>query len=74
VVDWYKADERVFRACDPRNLMVMTDASLDVGQRAVDVLDLPKMRNIYDRYPAAHKKDSKFFVGSMDSTGAGDEE
>ncbi|RYG67234.1 hypothetical protein EON80_13985 [bacterium] len=74
VVDWYKADDRVFRACDPRNLMVMIDASLDVGQRAVDVLDLPKMRNIYDRYPAAFKKDSKFFVGSMDTTGEGDEE
>ncbi|MBW3636303.1 MAG: hypothetical protein KY445_07545 [Armatimonadetes bacterium] len=74
VVEWYKADDRVFRACDPRNLMVMTDASLDIGQRASDVLDLPKMRNIYDRYPAAFRKDSKFFVGSMDSTGAGDEE
>jgi predicted ATPase with chaperone activity len=74
VVEWYKADDRVFRACDPRNLMVMIDASLDVGQRAVDVLDLAKMKNIYDRYPAAYKKDSKFFVGSMDTTGAGDED
>lgn len=74
MVEWYKADDRVFRACDPRNLMVMIDASLDVGQRAADVLDLPKMRNIYDRYPAAYRKDAKFFVGSMDSTGAGDEE
>jgi hypothetical protein len=74
VVEWYKTDDRVFRACDPRNLMVMIDASLDVGQRAADVLDLPKMRNIYDRYPAAFRKDSKFFVGSMDTTGAGDEE
>ena len=74
VVEWYKADERVFRACDPRNLMVMIDASLDVGQRAIDVLDLPKMRNIYERYPAAFKKDSKFFVGSMDTLGEGDEE
>ena len=74
VVAWYKTDERVFRACDPRNLMTMIDASLDTGQRAEDLLDLNKMRDIYDRYPAAHKKDSKFFVGSMDSTGAGDED
>jgi predicted ATPase with chaperone activity len=74
VVDWYKADERVFRACDPRNLMVMLDASLDPGQQAAEALDFPRMRDIYERYPAAYKKDSKFFVGSMDSTGAGDEE
>ncbi len=74
VAQWYKDDDRVFRACDPRNLMTMIDASLDVGQRAADLLDLPKMRNIYDRYPAAFKKDSKFFVGSMDTTGAGDED
>ena len=74
VVSWYRDDDRVFRACDPRNLMTMIDASLDAGQRASDVLDILKMRDIYDRYPAAHKKDSKFFVGSMDSIGAGDEE
>jgi len=74
VVEWYREDERVFRACDPRNLMTMVDASLDAGQRAGDALDLQKMRDIYDRYPAAFKKDAKFFVGSMDSTGAGDEE
>ena len=69
VVEWYQQDNRVFRACDPRNLMVMVDASLDVGQTAADMLDLPKMRNIYDRYPAAHKKDAKFYVGAMDSVG-----
>jgi len=74
IVEWYREDERVFRACDPRNLMTMVDASLDAGQRAIDALDIPKMRDIYERYPAAYKKDAKFFVGSMDSTGAGDEE
>ena len=73
VIDWYKADDRVFRACDPRNLMVMVDASLDPGQKCSDVLDLPLMKNIYERYPAALRKDAKFFVGSMDSTGEGDE-
>jgi predicted transcriptional regulator len=74
VVHWYKDDDRVFRACDPRNLMVMLDASLDAGQKAPDVLDLPRLRDIYERYPAAHRKDAKFFVGAMDSTGQGDEE
>jgi hypothetical protein len=74
VVEWYKQDDRVFRACDPRNLMVMVDASLDVGQKAAEMLDIHKMRDIYERYPAAYRKDAKFFVGSMDSTGAGDEE
>ena len=75
VVEWYKADDRVFRACDPRNLMVMLDASLDPGKTAAQVIDLPTMKNIYERYPAALRKDAKFFVGSMDSNGgAGDEE
>ena len=75
VVSWYKTDDRVFRACDPRNLMVMLDASLDPGQTAEQKLDVPTLKNIYERYPAALRKDAKFFVGSMDSNGgAGDEE
>jgi len=73
LVRWYKEDDRVIRACDPRNIFVMIDATLDEGQRASDLLDAQLMRNIYDRYPAAFKKDAKFFVGSMDTTGEGDE-
>jgi len=73
LVQWYKQDDRVIRACDPRNLFVMIDATLDEGQRAGEILDMQMMRRIYERYPAAFKKDAKFFVGSMDSTGEGDE-
>lgn len=74
LMQWYKEDDRVVRACDPRNIFVMIDATLNEGQRAGDILDLDMMRRIYEAYPAAYKKDSKFFVGSMDSTGAGDED
>lgn len=69
LVQWYKEDDRVIRACDPRNLFVMIDASLNEGERATEKLDLPLFRDIYDRYPAAFKKDAKFFVGAMDSEG-----
>jgi hypothetical protein len=71
LVKWYKEDDRVIRACDPRNIFVMIDATLDEGQRAGDLLDAQMMRRIYERYPAAYKKDAKFFVGSMDTTGEG---
>lgn len=69
VVDWYNADDRVFRACDPRNLFILVDATLDEGQIAGEVVDENMMRRIYDMYPAAHKKDAKYFVGAMDSVG-----
>jgi predicted transcriptional regulator len=66
LVKWYKEDDRVIRACDPRNLLVMVDATLDDGQRAGDALDVKLFRDIYERYPAAFKRDAKFFVGAMD--------
>jgi hypothetical protein len=74
VLRWYKEDGRVIRACDPRNLFVMVDAATDERQRVNEILDNEFMRRIYERYPAAFKKDAKFFVGSMDSTGEGDDE
>ena len=74
VLRWYKEDGRVIRACDPRNLFVMVDAATDERQRVNEILDDQFMRRIYERYPAAYKRDAKFFVGSMDSTGEGDDE
>ena len=74
VLDWYKEDGRVIRACDPRNLFVMVDAATDERQRVSEILDDQFMRRIYEKYPAAFKRDAKFFVGSMDSTGEGDDE
>jgi hypothetical protein len=74
LVRWYKEDDRVVRACDPRNIFTMIDASLDEGQTAAEKLDLETFRDIYDRYPAAYRKDAKFFVGAMDSGGDSDVE
>ena len=67
IVRWYKEDDRIIRACDPRNLFVMIDASLLEGQNAGDVLDMALFRRIYESYPAAFKKESKFYVNAMDS-------
>jgi SpoVK/Ycf46/Vps4 family AAA+-type ATPase len=67
VIDWYRADDRIIRACDPRNLFTMIDASLDDGERAGDVLDTRMMKRIYDQYPAAYRHEAKFYVGAMDS-------
>src|SRR5690606_13043044 len=67
VMKWYQEDSRVFRACDPRNIFTMIDATLDAGAHAGDVLNEELMRRIYDDYPAAFKRDAKFYVGAMDS-------
>jgi hypothetical protein len=69
LVSWYETDDRIFRACDPRNLFILMDATLDEGQRVGDLLDESLLRRIYEMYPAAHKKDAKFYVGAMDSIG-----
>lgn len=66
LVRWYKEDDRIIRACDPRNIFVMIDATLLEGQNAADVLDVDLFRRIYESYPAAFKKEAKFYVGAMD--------
>ncbi|MDQ3813573.1 MAG: hypothetical protein M3347_06445 [Armatimonadota bacterium] len=67
LVRWYQEDDRVIRAVDPRNFFIMMNASLDEGQRLTDVIDLKMFRRMYEQYPAAYRKDAKFFVGAMDS-------
>jgi len=74
LVRWYREDDRIVRAVDPRNFFTMIDATLDEGQRVADVLDLKMFRRIYEQYPAAYKKDAKFFVGAMDSNPGNPEE
>ncbi len=67
LVKWYKEDERIIRAVDPRNLFRMMDATLDEGEALADRLDMEMFRRVYDNYPAAFRKDAKFFVGAMDA-------
>ncbi len=67
LVKWYKEDERIIRAVDPRNLLRMMDATLDEGESLADKLDMEMFRRVYDNYPAAYRKDAKFFVGAMDA-------
>ena len=72
VVRWYEGDDRIFRACDPRNLFILLDATLDEGQRAGEVVGEKIMRRIYEMYPEAHRDDAKFYVGAMDSMSSED--
>jgi predicted transcriptional regulator len=74
LVKWYKEDDRVIRACDPRNIFTMIDAALDDGQSAGDVLDIQMFRRVYEKYPAAYKHEAKFYVGATDSIEGGEEE
>ena len=74
LVRWYKEDDRVIRACDPRNIFTMIDSTLDEGQRVSENLDMATFRRIYERYPAAFRADAKTFVGAMDSGQSSDEE
>jgi predicted ATPase with chaperone activity len=67
LVRWYKEDDRIIRAVDPRNLFRMMDATLDEGERLAENMDMNLFRRIYENYPAAFKKDAKFFVGAMDA-------
>jgi hypothetical protein len=66
LVQWYIEDDRIIRACDPRNLFTMINASLDEGQRIADALDRDLLYRIFEDYPASYKKDVKFYVGAMD--------
>lgn len=66
LVQWYEEDDRIIRACDPRNLFTMMNASLDDGERLADRLDRELLRRIFVDYPASYKKDAKFYVGAMD--------
>ena len=67
VVKWYELDDRIFRACDPRNLFVLIDAALDEGQRLPEIMGDKIMKRMYDMYPAAYRHEAKFYVGAMDS-------
>lgn len=67
LVKWYKDDERLIRACDPRNLFTMIDATLEEGERVGDVLTEDRFRLVYEHYPAANRSDVKYYVGAIDS-------
>ena len=66
LIQWYIEDDRIIRACDPRNLFTMINASLDEGERLSDTLDSNLLRRIFEDYPASYKKDVKYYVGAMD--------
>ncbi|MDF2441076.1 MAG: hypothetical protein JWN98_2060 [Abditibacteriota bacterium] len=67
LVRWFEEDDRVIRAVDPRNIFRMLDATLDEGERLMDKLDMDLFRRIYEKYPAAYRKDAKAFAGGVDS-------
>ena len=66
LVQWYAEEDRIIRACDPRNLFTMINASLDEGKRLSDTLNRDLLHRIFEDYPASYKKDVKYYVGAMD--------
>lgn len=67
ILHWYQRDGRMLRACDPRNMFTMLDATTDIGVSAGEVLSEESLRRIYTLYPAAYLHDAKYYVGAMDS-------
>ncbi|HIE51156.1 MAG TPA: hypothetical protein EYP85_05310 [Armatimonadetes bacterium] len=57
LVEWYERDGRVIRACDPRNIFIMIDASLEEGEDINEILDDVLFERIYWQYPAGLKRD-----------------
>jgi len=57
LLQWFQEDGRVYRACDPRDLGIMLDATLDEGEQLK--LDENLLRNIYLRYPIAAMEQAK---------------
>lgn len=56
VVSWYRENDYGFRACDPRNLFVMLEAKIDPQTGWDQVLNEDTLREVYERYPKADRK------------------
>lgn len=59
VVNWYNEDDRIIRACDPRNLCVMLDATLNDGESINLTENL--MREIYEKFPYSGRDTQKSY-------------
>lgn len=58
ILTWWKRDQRVLRACDPRNIFVMLDATLMPGQTIDADVTETTLERIYWQFPAGYQRDA----------------
>ncbi|MCC7493534.1 MAG: hypothetical protein IT204_14365 [Fimbriimonadaceae bacterium] len=58
VLAWWERDGRVLRACDPRNIFVMLDATLMPGETLDDHITDTTFERIYWQFPAGFQRDA----------------
>jgi len=66
LMQWYQEDGRIIRGSDPYDLLDKLAPALD--NENFNAADLPLMKRIYTRFPAAYKRDAKMYVGALDSS------
>lgn len=57
LLTWWERDGRVLRACDPRNIFVMLDATLLPGETLEDTVTETTLERIYWQFPAGFARD-----------------
>ncbi len=55
---WWERDRRVLRACDPRNIFVMLDATLMPGESLDETVSDTTFERIYWQFPAGFARDA----------------
>ncbi|NUP99057.1 MAG: NYN domain-containing protein, partial [Armatimonadetes bacterium] len=58
VLQWWERDRRVLRACDPRNIFVMLDATLMPGETIDGDVSDTTFERIYWQFPAGFQRDA----------------
>ncbi|MBI2297773.1 MAG: hypothetical protein HYU66_02260, partial [Armatimonadetes bacterium] len=57
ILRWWERDHRVLRACDPRNIFVMLDATLLPGETLDNHITETTLERIYWQFPAGFVRD-----------------
>lgn len=58
ILQWWQRDQRVLRACDPRNIFIMLDATLMPGQSIDEHVHESTLERIYWQFPAGFQRDA----------------
>ncbi len=57
-LQWWERDQRVLRACDPRNIFTMLDATLMPGETLDETISDTTFERIYWQFPAGFARDA----------------
>lgn len=58
ILQWWERDDRVLRACDPRNIFVMLDATVLPGESIDEHVTETTLERIYWQFPAGFATDA----------------